>query len=528
MSEIYQLHAEPDILYQIFSFFIDDIIELENIERVCKHWSLVVGRIWKRKFDGPVQWTMEDLLPHYIKHYRYDPKDLWAKHQPYWFLRNLNLTTDSCRDFCEVLNPHYSNTNENPWNCYIVHLGSLLSRNNSIVNGTRINCRYPETRYQDKLHIRNAYASYQKTLHIRNMYNELDYCFVCQDCLYCLDNLITDNAFSRIGQIFYQACINGRINIAKDLLYKNEDVLKQLSERNLCNAYCLRCKKSVMHICFINAIEHSKGVFYDHIMASYDWQDNFRNNVFDIIRILYDKVKEVTKDEYFLQRMSNREGLLLNAARYGKNEVIDLLCELGCRVNDTVHYITTARCERDRCCIYLNGVNFYDECGEEDALHVYFCDECGNKDAWRDSQGCYWQAMEDCRYGHRYTTNITTPILEAAIVGCTSTVRRLHQHGANLNFQDSLGNTAVTYAARWGHIDTVKMLYELGASDAVIFNWFNSTASVTKTVRFDATYLDDICDIYDIYDMYDDYLDIKNDVFNGCLNDDYLYGYEYD
>jgi ankyrin repeat protein len=55
----------------------------------------------------------------------------------------------------------------------------------------------------------------------------------------------------------------------------------------------------------------------------------------------------------------------------------------------------------------------------------------------------------------------TTPTMKAAICGHTEPVKLLHSLGADVNAADNIGNTAMIWAARGGHMETVKELHFL-------------------------------------------------------------------
>jgi ankyrin repeat protein len=62
------------------------------------------------------------------------------------------------------------------------------------------------------------------------------------------------------------------------------------------------------------------------------------------------------------------------------------------------------------------------------------------------------------------TKSGTVPLGIAATLGQTETVQRLLEAGANLNYQNKNGITALLNAAVKGHVQVVRLLLEKGAS----------------------------------------------------------------
>jgi ankyrin repeat protein len=52
---------------------------------------------------------------------------------------------------------------------------------------------------------------------------------------------------------------------------------------------------------------------------------------------------------------------------------------------------------------------------------------------------------------------------DAAWRGDVEEIRRIVRSGADIDWRDSIGETALFGAAAWGHVDAVKLLLELGA-----------------------------------------------------------------
>ncbi len=60
--------------------------------------------------------------------------------------------------------------------------------------------------------------------------------------------------------------------------------------------------------------------------------------------------------------------------------------------------------------------------------------------------------------------NVDQQLLNAAINGDLDTIRNLATQGANINFKDRFGNTAIFSAAWNGNIQALDLLYDLGAT----------------------------------------------------------------
>ena len=56
-----------------------------------------------------------------------------------------------------------------------------------------------------------------------------------------------------------------------------------------------------------------------------------------------------------------------------------------------------------------------------------------------------------------------TPLMEAALRGDTEKVKALLAQGADVNAKTRFGGTALMYAARNGHKEIVRILWEAGA-----------------------------------------------------------------
>ena len=56
-----------------------------------------------------------------------------------------------------------------------------------------------------------------------------------------------------------------------------------------------------------------------------------------------------------------------------------------------------------------------------------------------------------------------TPLAVAAWLGCDQVIKTLVKNHAKINVQDNNGKTPVHRAMDWNHLETVKLLVELGA-----------------------------------------------------------------
>tara|TARA_S200000501_G_C20463867_1_gene586338 strand:- start:169 stop:483 length:315 start_codon:yes stop_codon:yes gene_type:complete len=88
--------------------------------------------------------------------------------------------------------------------------------------------------------------------------------------------------------------------------------------------------------------------------------------------------------------------------------------------------------------------------------------------------------IEFCDPNLNTNNNRRTPLHLAAKYGHIDTVKLLIEEGALINKTDLLGRTPLHLAAKYGYIDTVKLLIEKGAHMKMDWVWMKPLHLATK------------------------------------------------